>query len=216
MPEQDAVVAITSGVRDMQAVLNLVWDKLLPAMKAEPVAGRRRGPAQLEKKLAGLTVRVPAGAPTAALAKTVSRKWYDFPENDRGLQAVALDFGSASPALLVRTAGGETRTPIGLGSWTRSRDGFANGLDRFLSVPAHPLVAASGAWTAPDTFHGQDRRLRDAVLFDPEPAASTATGCCSTPSTTWPSVPRSCRRSSASGSARLRARAAGPRVDSTL
>ena len=33
LPEQDAVIAITSGVRDMQAVLNLVWDKLLPAMK---------------------------------------------------------------------------------------------------------------------------------------------------------------------------------------
>ena len=34
MPEQDAVIAITSGVKDMQAVLNLVWDKLLPAMQA--------------------------------------------------------------------------------------------------------------------------------------------------------------------------------------
>jgi hypothetical protein len=99
-----------------------------------------------------LTVRVPAGTPTAALAKTVSRKWYEFPENDRGLQAVALDLGPASPALLVRTAAGETRTAIGVGSWARSRDGFANGLDHFLSVPAHPLVAASGAWTAPDTF----------------------------------------------------------------
>jgi len=44
------------------------------------------------------------------------------------------------------------RTAIGLGSWARSPDGFANGLDRFLSVPSHPLVAASGAWTAPDTF----------------------------------------------------------------
>ena len=44
------------------------------------------------------------------------------------------------------------RTAIGLGSWAWSRDGFANGLDHFLSVPAHPLVAASGAWTAPDTF----------------------------------------------------------------
>src|SRR5262249_17904140 len=32
MPEQDAVLAITSGVKDMQAVLNLVWDKLLPAL----------------------------------------------------------------------------------------------------------------------------------------------------------------------------------------
>ena len=34
IPEQDAVVAITSGVRDMQKVMNLVWDKLLPAMKS--------------------------------------------------------------------------------------------------------------------------------------------------------------------------------------
>ena len=27
LPDQDAVVAITSGVRDMQAVMNLVWDR---------------------------------------------------------------------------------------------------------------------------------------------------------------------------------------------
>jgi len=33
MPDEDAVIAITSGVRDMQAVLNLVWEHLLPAMK---------------------------------------------------------------------------------------------------------------------------------------------------------------------------------------
>ncbi len=32
MPEQDAVLAITSGLGDMQSVLNLVWDHLLPAM----------------------------------------------------------------------------------------------------------------------------------------------------------------------------------------
>ena len=46
MPEQDAVIAITSGVKDMQAVLNLVWDKLLPAMKpsalpADDAAGKK-------------------------------------------------------------------------------------------------------------------------------------------------------------------------------
>ena len=33
LPEQDAVIAITSGVKDMQAVLNLVWEQLLPALK---------------------------------------------------------------------------------------------------------------------------------------------------------------------------------------
>jgi CubicO group peptidase (beta-lactamase class C family) len=38
MPEQNAVIAITSGVKDLQSVLNLVWDKLLPAMKSAPLA----------------------------------------------------------------------------------------------------------------------------------------------------------------------------------
>ena len=30
MPEQDLVVAITSGTRDLQGVMNLVWDLILP------------------------------------------------------------------------------------------------------------------------------------------------------------------------------------------
>jgi len=30
LPEHDAVVAVTSGTKDLQAVLNLVWEHLLP------------------------------------------------------------------------------------------------------------------------------------------------------------------------------------------
>ncbi len=152
LPELDAVVAITSGVRDMQAVLNLVWDKLLPAFKPDPLPEDVAAQRKLETKLAGLTVRQPSGQPSAPLAAKVSGKWYAFPENDRGIQAVALDVSAGSPALLVRTAGGESRTPMGIGSWMKSHDGFANGLDRFLSAPAHPIIAASGAWTADDVF----------------------------------------------------------------
>ncbi|MGA9768550.1 MAG: serine hydrolase [Blastocatellia bacterium] len=152
LPELDAVVAITSGVRDMQSVMNLVWEKLLPAMKAnslpEDAAARRK----LEAKLAGLAVRLPSGQPAAPLAAKVSGRRYEFPENERGIQSMALDLNLESPALIVRTAIGETRTPIGLGFWTKSRHAFANGLDQFLSVPAHPLIAASGAWTADDIF----------------------------------------------------------------
>jgi beta-lactamase family protein len=153
LPDLDAVVAITSGVRDMQKVMNLVWDKLLPAIKEEPLPADAAARSKLEAKLAELTVRFPSGQPTSAVAAKVSGKWYEFPENNRGIQAVALDFNSKAPALAVRTANGEIRTPIGIGSWAKSKDGFANGMDKFLSVPAHPLIAASGAWTAEDVFN---------------------------------------------------------------
>jgi hypothetical protein len=107
---------------------------------------------KLQSKLAHLTVRFPSGQPTAPLAAKVSGRWYEFPENDRGLQAVALDFNSISPQLIIRAGGVETRTPIGIASWAKSRSGFANGLDQFLSVPSHPLIAASGAWAADNVF----------------------------------------------------------------
>ena len=65
LPDQDAVVVITSGVRDMQAVMDLVWNALLPAMQpralpANPVAARR-----LAATLARLQLRPPAGKATS-------------------------------------------------------------------------------------------------------------------------------------------------------
>ena len=52
----------------------------------------------------------------------------------------------------MRTSTGETRMTIGRETWTNSRGLFSNGLDRALSVPANPLVAASGAWSTENTF----------------------------------------------------------------
>jgi CubicO group peptidase (beta-lactamase class C family) len=37
LPDQDAVVAITANTGDMQAELNIVWDKLLPAFNDKPL-----------------------------------------------------------------------------------------------------------------------------------------------------------------------------------
>jgi hypothetical protein len=136
----------------MQAVMNLVWEKLLPAMRANALPEDAVAARRLAARLAGLTVRLPRGKPTGPLAARTSRRWYQFPANDGGIRAVALDLNSRSPALLVRSDSGETRTPIGIGSWKKSRDGFTSRLDRMLSVPAHPLIAASGAWTADDVF----------------------------------------------------------------
>ncbi|MBV9926172.1 MAG: serine hydrolase [Acidobacteria bacterium] len=152
VPELDAVVAINSGTRDMQKVMNLVWDKLLPEMRPGRLPEDNAARQKLEAKLKGLTVKFQTGRATSALAEKVSGRWYEFPENERGIQAISFDFKSASPALLVRTAAGEARTPFGFESWRQSRGGFANGLDKALGLPAQPLLAASGAWTSDDTY----------------------------------------------------------------
>jgi CubicO group peptidase (beta-lactamase class C family) len=152
LPQYDAVVAITSGVRDMQSVMNLVWDKLLPEMKPRALPTNAVAQRELKAKLAGLTMRPSPGAMTSPLASAISGKWYELAENGRGLRAVSLDLTPQSPALLVRTTSGETRTPLGIGTWVRTASGFANGIERMLSVPERPQVAASGSWTADSVF----------------------------------------------------------------
>lgn len=152
MPEYDAVVAITSGVRDMQAVMNLVWTKLLPAMKPDRLPEDAGGQRRLAAKLATLMVKPQAGGTTSTLAPTISGKWFEFPQNDLGITAISFNLDSQVPVLVVRTRSGELRNPLGSGSWIKSDNGFAAGMDKFLSVPAQPLLASSGGWTANDVL----------------------------------------------------------------
>lgn len=146
MPEQDAVVAMTSGVKDMQAVLNLVWDKLLPAMQARRLPVNRARQARLESKLATLTLRAPAGAATSPVVGKLAGRRFAFPPNDLKLEAVALEPGSGGDALtlLTRFNGAEQRVACGHGAWKKGRLAFGPFPER--------AVAASGAWTADDTF----------------------------------------------------------------
>ncbi len=152
LPDQDAVLVITSGVRDMGAVMNLAWDRLLPALRVTPLPEDPAAVQRLRTRLASLTLHPVAGARTSPMAGKVSGRWYTLMANERAIQAFALDLRGKQPALLVRTVKGEARIPFGLGSWVRSRSGFGNGLERVTSVWPENAVAATGAWTAPDVF----------------------------------------------------------------
>jgi CubicO group peptidase (beta-lactamase class C family) len=143
LPQHDAVIAITSGVRDMQAVLNLIWDKLLPAMKSSPLAADDATRANLERRLKSLSLRPPEGAASPA---KFSGKRYVFPPNDRKLEAVSLENeGAEGPVTLVaRVAGVDRRIACGRGAWQKGRVAWG-------PLTEQP-VAAGGAWTADDTF----------------------------------------------------------------
>ena len=76
LPQYDAVIAITSGTRDMGSVMNLVWERLVPALKAGPLPADAASHRKLTDKLATLTLRSPAGTATSAMARTVAGKSY--------------------------------------------------------------------------------------------------------------------------------------------
>lgn len=147
MPQQDAVVAITSGTKDMAGEMNLVWDKILPAMKPKPLHADAQNLKNLQSALAGLKLHLQQGSSSSTLAAQFSGKKFSFTENDQKIESAALDWsGENSPATLtLRMNGAEQRIRVGTGAWETGRMTFAANVAR---PPVEQLVAASGAWAA--------------------------------------------------------------------
>jgi CubicO group peptidase (beta-lactamase class C family) len=141
LPEQDAVIAITSGVRDMQAVLNVVWDKLLPGMKSSPLPADDAARAKLQETLKGLALHMPDGTATPGKA---AGKTFTFPANDRKLESLKLEESDCCTTLVLRVNGAEQRIECGQGAWKKGKSAWG-------PLPAQP-VAGAGAWMAEDAF----------------------------------------------------------------
>jgi CubicO group peptidase (beta-lactamase class C family) len=147
MPEQDAVLAITSGVPDMQAVLNLVWDILLPAMGAKALPADEVVNKKLTRTLKGLKLAPPKGTVPSPLAARFSGKTYGFEHNYETLQSLSFDFETSR--VTYRLSGGGKRRgkhtlDFGRGAWVEGTAAIGGQAPR--------RVAASGVWKAEDTF----------------------------------------------------------------
>jgi len=143
LPKQDAVIAITSGVGDMQGVLNLVWDELLPAFEKDALPEDAAAHDALQKKLAGLTL-IPLKNSVEGAEEKIAGKTFEFPENDQKLESAALETDDAGTTLILKLRGEEQRVAIGNGEWKKGRMTYG--------VVGEQPVAASGGWTAADTF----------------------------------------------------------------
>jgi CubicO group peptidase (beta-lactamase class C family) len=144
MPEQDAVLAITSAVNDMQAVMNKVWECLLPAMSPAPLRANPGAQAELARRLASLRFDPPAGEALSPLAERVSGRKIVFPKNPLNLNSAVFDFGAQGVHFTFRLGRRSHSFDLGLGTW---QFGKSKMMSRW------PMgVAGSGVWTAPDTF----------------------------------------------------------------
>lgn len=154
LPAQQAVLAITAGVSDMQAVLDLVWQHLLPALGDRPLPEDARAARALAERLAALRTAPVAGAATSPRVAAVSGRTFAVAPNGDGIEAVRFDFAADGATLTVRNGSGEQPVACAFGGWTRGIVDVESAYRRRLGTQA-PIaneVAASGAWTADDTY----------------------------------------------------------------
>lgn len=146
LPELDAVVAITSGGKDMQAVMNLVWDKLLPAMQPAALPADAANQKKLKQTLSTLTVKTQQGKATPKVPGSFSGRTYTFPANDGKLQTFSLDWqkNRNQPVMRIKVDGTDYTVPCSRNEWVTSTY-------RFSIYPKAP-VATTCNWIAPDTF----------------------------------------------------------------
>ncbi len=143
IPEQDTVIAITGGLKDMQGVMNLIWDELIPGFKDAPLPANDVVRNKLEQKLKGLGLRIPEAVSPAT---KVYGKAFEFAANDRKLESIALENDGKGDAvtLIARVDGVDQKFVCGAGNWKKGKGGWGQ-----LSIQP---IAATGAWTEESTF----------------------------------------------------------------
>jgi CubicO group peptidase (beta-lactamase class C family) len=116
LPDQDVVVAMTGQSLDMQAVLDAVWEHLLPAVDR---TGSTQDDERLRDRLAGLALPPVTGDPLGDLpAGSASAVASPAARLGAGLEAVHLSQDTDRGwVLTLRDAWGEVTAPVGDRSW---------------------------------------------------------------------------------------------------
>ena len=150
LPEQDAVVAITAGVANMQAVLDLVWLHLLPAMGDLP--GDAAGTEQLAVRLASARLAPVSGQPTSPLAAAYAGRRFALDANPDGIETIGFDFGVDETRVTLGGAGGDRGIAVGAGRWLRNTIEPIRQANVIFRESWPARVAACGAWVDDNTY----------------------------------------------------------------
>lgn len=151
LPEQDAVLIITSATNDTDQIMNIVWDNLMPAFGDNALQDNLTDREALGSRLEGLALPTPSGAATTGTAQQISRSRFATQQNNQGIVGIAFDFDVANPIVTIEDADGSHEFVIGIGQWVRGRTGFKKRINELFDT-AEQGVSAIGAWTDETTF----------------------------------------------------------------
>ncbi|MGP8200957.1 MAG: serine hydrolase domain-containing protein [Limisphaerales bacterium] len=153
MPDQDAVVVITSESPNMKADMDMVWDHLLPAISGAALPADPTTEGELRNRLASLSLPLPKSQAPSPTADRISGKTFQIEPNDAGVRSVSFQFPQNGCAFYLTDGKGQYAVQCGLGKW----------VDGLCSIPGTPpkitvgnllpcKLAASAAWKDENTL----------------------------------------------------------------
>ena len=154
MPEQDAVVVITSETPDMQGELNLVWDHLLPAMKEGALATDAPLQSSLKQRLSTLALLPPRAQGSSPVASKVSGKQFNLKKNSLQADNISFEFQETGCVFSLTDDKGIYPVRCGIERWIEGETAMP-GTPPTLTYSTTGLgtkVAASGTWKDDNTF----------------------------------------------------------------
>ncbi len=83
MPDQDAVIVLTSEAPDMQAEISMVWTYLLPAIHNNKLPPSSKNLSTLKQKLSSLALPVPPKSTESAALQNISGKAFEIEPNEK-------------------------------------------------------------------------------------------------------------------------------------
>lgn len=144
LPDKDAVIAITSGLGDMQAVLNLIWEHLLPAMHEDALAANEAAASSLVDRLAQLAYPPQSYGEEPPAARLLDGRTIHFADNGHPLKLKSLRLSFPSDEGIMAhfdSADGEYDLHFGKNAWQESPFPFYDQVQSAVS---------SAAWSIPD------------------------------------------------------------------
>ena len=146
-PDNQLTVAITSGVADMQRVLNIAYETVLLAVDQK---GSSAADVSLSKRILSAEAPRPtsAGKPQAL----PYGKAYVFDANTIGLETLRFEKRQNGLRLIVQKQGAEQHIDVSENSWQESVSHWDIGLSRLITEDKKTRTAAHGAWGNSTTY----------------------------------------------------------------
>ena len=112
-PDQDTVVAITSGTNNMGEIMQLTWDIILPVLKEGKIPRNDQALLALQKKIASLKIKAVEGQMTNRQQKKWLNKEFHFDENDQGIKTISFKTQNKEYSVQIKMEGGSQIIPFG-------------------------------------------------------------------------------------------------------